>query len=96
VTVSDEKCRTRRVLPNEVEIVALGEWTSPETGCTYPQGWEITLDHERFVVSPIMSEQEVANQVTFTCWEGVNTVGGDATGRAYVELQGYCNSWSAH
>ena len=40
-------------------------------------------------VTPAMEDQEMSDgdQVY---WEGASTVSGDATGRAYVELNGYC------
>jgi predicted secreted hydrolase len=88
-TFTEADCTTRELTPEEVTVVSTGTWTSPHTGCEYPQGWEIDVAGEHFVISPYLADQEVVNDF-ITYWEGASAVSGDASGRAYVELAGYC------
>ena len=78
------------VLPQEFTVVELGEWTSPETGCTWPMGWEVTVLDEVFTVTPTREDQELASSYR-TYWEGAVMIDGDQTGRGYVEMAGRCN-----
>ena len=55
-----------------------------------PLGWDITVGDLELSVDPVMQEQEVPSTISTIYWEGAATVSGDATGRAYVELTGYC------
>jgi len=85
---SDANCQVSEIHADEVEITALGEWTSPQTNCTYPQGWQVRVGDLNLTITPVMADQEVVGRQTY--WEGAAVVSGDATGRAYVELAGYC------
>ncbi len=88
---ADAQCQVSEIHADEVEITPLGEWTSPHTDCTYPQGWNVRVGDLKLTVTPVMADQEV--QVgPQTYWEGAALVSGDATGRAYVELAGYCQN----
>jgi predicted secreted hydrolase len=90
-----------QVLPDgstrELEGVApsaLGQWTSPHTGATYPSGWRLTLsDARELEIEPVLQDQELYfPDFAFggmVYWEGAVRVSGDATGRGYVELTGY-------
>jgi len=86
LTASD--CLTREILPEELEIIQLGTWTSPHTNKTYPMGWSIRLDGINLTLTPLMEDQELVTPFK-TYWEGACEVTGDVTGRAYVELTGY-------
>jgi len=88
-SLSDADC-VMTELTDFVET-ATGEWTSPETGCTYPSGWELTVQGETYTVTPVLEGQEVVTAAQIY-WEGAATVSvnGEAAGRAYVELTGYC------
>ena len=75
-----------------------GEWTSPETGTTYPSGWTITIpDHElSMMVRPSLPEQELDTRATtgVIYWEGEVVVAATHRGRpvagfGYTELTGY-------
>jgi predicted secreted hydrolase len=75
-----------------------GEWTSPETGTTYPSGWTITVpDHElAMTVTPSLPDQELDTRTTtgVIYWEGEAVVAATLRGRlvagyGYVELTGY-------
>lgn len=70
-------------------ITPHGSWVSPHTGCIYPMGWSLALPSLSLSVTPLLEDQELANSDE-TYWEGAAAVSGDATGRAYVELVGYC------
>ena len=87
---TDAACESTEIGPDELEVTPLGEWTSPHTGCTYPAGWAVTVPDLELTVTPVMEDQEIDAKVV-TYWEGLAEVSGDATGRAYVELSGYCN-----
>ena len=89
-SVSGADCVTEELEPEEIEVTALGSWTSPQSGCTYPQGWDLRVRDMQLTVSPVLEDQELYNERE-TYWEGASTVSGDASGRAYVELAGYCD-----
>lgn len=80
---------TTQISANDFAVTPLGQWTRPHTGCTYPSGWTIALGDKRFTVTPAIPDQELST-ATPVYWEGACTVAGAATGRAYVELTGYC------
>lgn len=88
-SLSDADCAKTDIGPDDYEIVSLGTWVSP-LGCTYPMGWTITLDDMSLTVTPVMENQELDNAF-IDYWEGMAVVSGDASGRAYVELTGYCD-----
>jgi len=74
---------------DDVELESHGWWTSPKTGCVYPAGWTLRVGDEVFDIEPVVADQEVrADPIGY--WEGAAVVSGAATGRAYVELVGYC------
>ncbi len=82
----------------DFQIEALGQWTSPHTGTTYPAGWRLVIQTPdgplKLEVTPLMSDQEI-NTPTAAYWEGASRiVGTEATGKpvagyGYVELTGY-------
>ena len=70
------------------------QWTSPESGATYPSDWQITFPELKIVlqVEPLIPNQEF--RASFTYWEGAVQVHGQidgaaVNGRGYVELTGY-------
>lgn len=87
-SVSDAGCHVTEVA--DVAVTSTGEWTSGVSGCTWPSGWEVTVEGETFTVTPSVLDQELYNPED-TYWEGEVTVNGAATGRGYVELTGYCD-----
>jgi predicted secreted hydrolase len=82
----------------EINLTALGSWTSPRTGATWPSGWRVQIGQIDLdvTVTPELADQEL-NTVESTgviYWEGANAVAGTLggrpiTGRSYVELTGY-------
>jgi len=74
----------------QFQVTALSEWKSPNTGCTYPSGWVISFGDQQLTILPEVQDQEIPSPIPY--WEGAATVSGVRTGRAYVELTGYCGS----
>jgi len=81
-----------------IDLTALGSWTSPHTGATWPAGWRVRIAQIGLdvTVTPEVADQEL-NTLESTgviYWEGANLVvgtlaGRPITGRSYVELTGY-------
>lgn len=81
-----------------IDLTVLGEWTSPESGATYPSGWSLTIDSLSIdlIINPTAKDQEVQLGLpsASTYWEGKASVSGrqnrtPVAGKAYVELSGY-------
>lgn len=93
-SITDAQGQTVTLAAHEFEVMVLGEWTSPNTGCSYPSGWELEIRGEKFTVQPLLKDQELHAQHDFwvgpVYWEGACGVTGAVTGKAYVELNGYC------
>lgn len=93
-SITDAQGRTTDLAAHQFEVEILGHWTSPDTGCTYPSGWKITLGDETLIVQPQVLDQELCGTHSFwigpVYWEGACDVTGAVKGRAYVELNGYC------
>ncbi|PKN54786.1 MAG: hypothetical protein CVU56_24725 [Deltaproteobacteria bacterium HGW-Deltaproteobacteria-14] len=82
-------CTVTHFDPSEVSIETRVTWTKPGTACVYPVGWRVTVGDLVLDIDPVQNDQEVeASPVAY--WEGAAVVSGGATGRAYVELVGYC------
>ncbi len=89
---TDADCQTTELGPEDLKVTSLGEWTSPDTGCAYPLGWTVEFDDRSYTLTPVLDDQELYNVAPAPkYWEGAATVSGDATGRAYIELVGYCD-----
>ena len=76
----------------------VGSWTSPNTGATYPAGWQVSIpgDGLEINLTPTLSDQELDTRPTsgVIYWEGSQVVtatrnGTPLGGEAYVELTGY-------
>ncbi|MCW8931146.1 MAG: carotenoid biosynthesis protein [Gammaproteobacteria bacterium] len=93
-SITDAQGNTRLLSRHEFSVKTLGKWKSPHTGCTYPSGWEVTVDEMKLTIMPQVKDQELRVKHHFWAgpeyWEGTNTVSGDVNGRAYVELNGFC------
>ena len=82
----------------EIDLTALGTWTSPHTGAIWPAAWRVQIAQIGLdvTVTPEVADQEL-NTMESTgviYWEGANSVAGrlagaPITGRSYVELTGY-------
>lgn len=93
-SITDALGNTVTLSAHQFEVVVLDHWTSPHTGCTYPSGWQVTVNGEVFHVEPLVKDQELRAQHDFwigpVYWEGACGVSGAVGGKAYVELNGYC------
>jgi len=87
----------RMAVIRDLVIEPLGEWTSKDTGATYPSGWILAIPSlgMSFIVKPVLPEQEMR---TFgpmrAIWEGACTVEAaimdkKLKGDGYTELVGY-------
>jgi len=93
-----------RYLPRSAfAIEALGRWTSPHTGATYPSGWRVRIPSQNLDVTlaPTVLDQELAGSSGggISYWEGsVDVRSSDAAratrGVGYVELTGYAGTVS--
>ncbi len=92
-TIVDSEGSYETLQPGQFQVAALTQWTSPGTGCTYPSGWVISFGDQQLTVLPEVQDQEIPSPIPY--WEGAAMVSGARTGRAYVELTGYCGSVQA-
>ena len=85
----------------EFVLESTGEWTSPDTGTMYPNGWQIEIPQLKIElqIEPTFPDQELDTRGTsmVVYWEGVCSVRGkrrgrDIRGNSYVELVGYDRS----
>jgi predicted secreted hydrolase len=81
-----------------IEVVALGQWMSPRSGATYPQGWELRIPQAglNLRITPAFPDQELdtKSSTRVVYWEGNVRVEGSQAGQrvggaGYVELVGY-------
>ena len=86
--------RQLRIGTKDFTLIPTRQWTSPESGTTYPSGWDITFPELTIAlqVEPLIPNQEF--RASFTYWEGAVQVSGQIDGAAvsghgYVELTGY-------
>ncbi len=86
---TDAACEVTQLGQPDFQIASTGTWKSPHDGCTYPSGWTVKVEGMTLTITPSVLDQELQTADT-TYWEGDSVVSGDATGRAYVELTGYC------
>lgn len=93
-SITDGQGRTVTLAAHEFQVTVLDQWTSPDTGCSYPSGWEVEVRGEIFTVQPLLKDQELHAKHGFwigpVYWEGACGVAGAVNGKAYVELNGYC------
>lgn len=83
-----------RVLPAAaVLFTPLRQWRSPRTGIAYPVVWELRVDSRRFLLQPLVDDQELDSRPSTGAlyWEGAVRVLEDnrEVGRGYLEMTGY-------
>ena len=83
-----------RIGTKDFTLTPTRQWRSPESGATYPSGWQITFPELNISlqIEPLIPNQEF--RASFTYWEGAVRVSGQIDGAAvvghgYVELTGY-------
>ena len=97
-TLVDESGKARGLSRDSFRVEALGQWSSPRSGATYPMGWNIRIPSEgaELEVVPFFPQQELDTRKStrVTYWEGAVRVRGryldkPVAGLGYVELTGY-------
>ena len=83
-----------RIGTKDFRLAPTRQWRSPESGATYPSGWQIIFPELEITlqVEPLIPNQEF--RASFTYWEGAVWVRGQIDnaavgGHGYVELTGY-------
>ena len=88
----------RYLQPEDVRVKALGSWTSPRTGASYPTGWllEVPALDMSLTIDPVHRDAEfdVSVLTSRAYWEGAAVFSGKSrgttvAGRGYVEMGGY-------
>lgn len=89
----DARGATRALARGDVEFVALRRWRSPRTGTEYPVAFRVRAADLAVTLEPLFDDQELDARagVGTVYWEGAvrASVGGQRTGRGYLELTGY-------
>jgi predicted secreted hydrolase len=74
-------------------VYVLDQWTSPQTGGTYPVAWQVIIPEQGFeaTVEATFPEQELPIHLGPIYWEGTVTilVDGASSGKGFAELTGY-------
>jgi predicted secreted hydrolase len=83
---------TTNLDPSALAFTPQGSWTSPHTGVTYQEGWNITVPGGALTVTPLQADQELYSSIVpqGAYWEGDSSVtgavnGDTVTGQAYAE-----------
>jgi predicted secreted hydrolase len=76
--------------PSDVSQTPLGSWTSPTSGITYPQNWQVTVPGGQLTVTALQQNQEMIVS-GHDNWEGDSSVSGTingwpVTGQSYAEV----------
>ena len=89
---------SRHIKLEEFIITSQSQWTSQQSGITYPAGWKLELPGYgiQLTLSPDLPNQELYNlrSISASYWEGSVTAEGTVNGqpikgKGYVELVGY-------
>jgi predicted secreted hydrolase len=92
--IVDKKGKAQRIYHDEVELIQLNDWQSPDTQIRYPIKWQFNLPklNLELTVTPYFKQQEW--QTTVNYWEGAVSVSGHQgqekiSGQGYLEMTGY-------
>jgi predicted secreted hydrolase len=84
---------TQMLGPDDVDFVPQRQWLSPRTGIKYPVQWQVRAGGRRYVLRPLMDDQENDTRLSTGAiyWEGaVRAFNADQQlGQGYLELTGY-------
>jgi predicted secreted hydrolase len=82
---------THHLQAGDFRVQVLEQWTSAETGATYPIKWNVAVPDFglQATVEATFPEQEMAVQFTPLYWEGSVSVTGTTNGSGFVEMTGY-------
>ena len=100
----DEDGKVTQVGPDSFTWDGQGEWTSPDTGGTYPIAPVLTVTHPetgktlQYFVRPLVQKQEILGElIGISYWEGsinIENAEGEKIGIGYLELTGYAQDLS--
>jgi predicted secreted hydrolase len=92
--IVDKNGKTQRIEHQDVELIQLDEWQSPETKIDYPIKWQFNLPQLdlKLTITPYLKQQEW--QTTVNYWEGTVSLSGyqgerKISGSGYLEMTGY-------
>jgi len=94
-TLVDKEGAVQHLTNEEFSINSLDNWTSPNTGATYPSGWKLVVNNSdiNLTLLPVMKDQELDTRASTgqVYWEGAVAalMEGQEVGRGFVELTGY-------
>ncbi len=97
VQVREKDGSSRTAGAQEFQLEITDWWTSPKSGRDYPHGWHLSLRGYDLHITPLVADQEMPGAYVIgpPYWEGLCSVSGSATGRAYAELGGFSSFKSA-
>jgi predicted secreted hydrolase len=97
--IVDKNGKTQRIEHQDVELIQLDEWQSPETKIDYPIKWQFNLPqlNLKLTITPYLKQQEW--QTTVNYWEGAVSLSGyqgerKISGSGYLEMTGYSQNES--
>lgn len=59
-SITDAQGVTVDLAPDDFTVTATSHWTSPSTGCTYPNSWSVTFKGQSYSITPKVINQEVS------------------------------------
>lgn len=91
IVYPDSSYKTLR--SSDFSVKSLKYYKSRKSGAKYPAKWNIKIPSENLnlTVIPLLKDQELISTLKSfpSYWEGACKVGGNSSGKAYVELTGY-------
>lgn len=93
----DANGKVTRISSSEIVLTARRQWTSPESGATYPVEWTMSVPEQglELQLAPLVADQEM--NLSFTYWEGAvrfegTWKGAPVQGMGFLEMTGYAES----
>jgi len=100
LAVIERDGKVRHLASDAFTWEVLGTWKSPRNGAEYPIRVRIRFEDNTFELKPLKADQEQDGGITrLPYWEGACDVinsGGQAVGRAFLELAGYAGDLAGH
>ena len=79
--------------PGDIAFTPGRTWRSARTGLTYPVAWQLSVGEHRYVIEPLMDDQELDSRSSTGAiyWEGAIRVSENQkpVGEGYLEMTGY-------
>ncbi|MCF8160506.1 MAG: carotenoid 1,2-hydratase [Polaromonas sp.] len=82
--------------PDDVSFTPQRQWTSPDSGSSYPVQWSVQIRERRYTVKAVVDNQELDSRQSTGAiyWEGLSELldsRGTVVGRGYLEMTGYAS-----